>query len=128
MGDAAKKLEQPKAPWAPDWSKPVALKYWFLPYEMGVHIQRSLAVGGDVNDGCGTTGKCKSITFFPASGHAVAEVFEGWRPGRADAEQELRIKQLVFIDGHGAALDPDEKPEHWANVSRDAVVPAQVKR
>ena len=99
MGEPAKKLEKIATP-APDAEKPIELEYYYLPYNLGVHTQHSLVVGGSVNDGCGTTGIVRRITLYP-TGVAVAEVERGRMPGALESEQRTRSEYLVLTGGHG---------------------------
>ena len=102
MAAEVKKLEPPQAV-APDMSKPVRMKYWRCVDTIGTLTQRDVTRGGYVNDG-GTQGRVRDIWFYPGSGCCVAELEVGYRPGVADASQEIKIERLVMTQGHGREL------------------------
>lgn len=101
---AAKKLEAPapEVPTvpAPDGTKPIALEYYYLPYNLGATVQHQIMVGQQMTDGCHVSGTVKTIMLYPG-GFAVAEVHSGLVPGRLPSEQKIEVHHLVLTGGHG---------------------------
>ncbi len=88
MAAEAKKLDAPRP--APDGKQPIAMSYWYSPFNPHTGIGVNVVVGGDHNDGVGTQGKVQSITLYPG-GYVVIESLS--RSGET--------KWLVVLGGQG---------------------------
>src|SRR6185295_19409152 len=97
-----KKLEQPQ-PKAPDGTKPVPLKYLYLPYTFGTSISRVIQVGSSFSDGYQASGHVASLTQYP--GFAIAEIRTGWVPGVIEKDQNYVTKYLMITGGHGLVAE-----------------------
>ena len=100
MGEPAKKLEKLPEPSAPDGMRPVALEYYYLPYNIGATVNHAISVGSILSDGHKVTGLVREITQYPG-GFVIASIECGRLPGRLESEQKTEIKYLTFSGGHG---------------------------
>ncbi len=98
MGAEVKKLEVTRD--APDGTKPIRIKYWYLPYTIGTGIGHSIVEDGTYADGVETSGRVHSLVLYPG-GFVVAELRCGWVPGKPESEQTYTTKYVVLTGGHG---------------------------
>lgn len=109
MGEPAKVTKLPTQE-RPDLSKPVSLYYWTLPngQHFGNSTNRMAMVGGQFQDGEGTSGKVTEILFYP-SGALLIEVQPHALVGVKDPDDALIPKKYVLCMGtsHGAMLAED---------------------
>lgn len=95
---AADPVEAPKAkraPPEPDFSKPIELGGWWLPYIIATSGASSFVLGSLLNSGTEVSGIVKRVLLLPTGVCAVGVQ----APGPDGEGTELRW--LYFLEGHG---------------------------
>lgn len=92
-----KKLEPKREP--PDGLKPVPLDYLYVPYHFGNSVSKVIQVGSSFSDGHKVSGHVISLTQYP--GFVVAEIRQGWAPGKLERDQAYETVYLTITGGHG---------------------------